>query len=177
MTQDLQVERDEQKQNKPGGNAAGALVEALTAGTPMLHLTGQIESDYLDRDLGFIHEAPAQLAMLRSVSKAAFRIRNSETALATLREAHRIAFTAPCGPVSIEIPWDVMNLDMSHALKLALEHERESESYFRFQAERVPNTELGNLFAELAEIEWKHKTDLQAEYNAAASPDSFLLDI
>ena len=40
------------------GNAAGALVEAMTAGTPMLHLTGQIDSPYLDRDLGFIHEAP-----------------------------------------------------------------------------------------------------------------------
>lgn len=26
------------------GNAAGALVEALTAGTPLLHLTGQIET-------------------------------------------------------------------------------------------------------------------------------------
>ena len=89
------------------GNAAGALVEALTAGTPMLHLTGQIESDYLDRDLGFIHEAPAQLAMLQAVSKSAFRIRNPETALATLREAHRLAFTAPCGPVSIEIPIDI----------------------------------------------------------------------
>ena len=33
-----------------GGNAAGAMVEALTAGTPLLHLTGQIESPYLDRD-------------------------------------------------------------------------------------------------------------------------------
>jgi acetolactate synthase I/II/III large subunit len=89
------------------GNAAGALVEALTAGTPMLHLTGQIESEYLDRDLGFIHEAPAQLAMLQAVSKAAFRIRNAQTALATLREAARLAFTPPCGPVSIEIPIDV----------------------------------------------------------------------
>ncbi len=89
------------------GNAAGALVEALTAGTPMLHLTGQIEADYLDRDLGFIHEAPAQLAMLQSVSKAAFRIRNTATALATLREAVRKARTPPCGPVSIEIPIDV----------------------------------------------------------------------
>lgn len=89
------------------GNAAGALVEALTAGTPMLHLTGQIEAEYLDRDLGFIHEAPAQLDMLASVSKAAFRIRNPETALATLREAAKLAFTAPCGPVSIEIPVDV----------------------------------------------------------------------
>ena len=89
------------------GNAAGALIEALTAGTPMLHLTGQIESDYLDRDLGFIHEAPAQVAMLQSVGKAAFRVRNPETALATLREAHRLAFTAPCGPVSVEIPIDI----------------------------------------------------------------------
>ena len=89
------------------GNAAGALIEAMTAGTPLLHLTGQIESDFLDRDLGFIHEAPAQLAMLQSVGKAAFRVRNAETALATLREAHRLAFTAPCGPVSIEIPIDI----------------------------------------------------------------------
>ncbi len=89
------------------GNAAGAMVEALTAGTPLLHLTGQIESEYLDRDLGYIHEHPAQLAMLQSVGKAAFRVRNPETALATLREAHRLAFTPPCGPVSIEIPIDV----------------------------------------------------------------------
>ena len=92
------------------GNAAGALVEALTAGTPMIHLTGQIEAEYLDRDLGFIHEAPAQLAMLQSVSKAAFRIRNAQTALATLREAARLAQTPPCGPVSIEIPIDVQKL-------------------------------------------------------------------
>jgi acetolactate synthase I/II/III large subunit len=89
------------------GNAAGALIEALTAGTPMLHLTGQIESRYLDRDLGYIHEAPAQLAMLRAAGKEAFRIRNPETALATLREAVRLARTAPCGPVSVEIPIDV----------------------------------------------------------------------
>src|SRR6185437_9623126 len=32
------------------GNAAGALVEAMTAGTPLLHLTGQIERRYLDRE-------------------------------------------------------------------------------------------------------------------------------
>ena len=92
------------------GNAAGALIEALTAGTPLLHLTGQIESPYLDRDLGYIHEAPAQVAMLQAVGKAAFRIRNPETALATLREAVRVAFTPPCGPVSIEIPIDVQGL-------------------------------------------------------------------
>ncbi len=92
------------------GNAAGAMVEAITAGTPLLHLTGQIESPFLDRDLGFIHEHPAQLAMLKSVGKEAFRIRNPETALAMLREAVRIAHTPPCGPVSIEIPIDVQKM-------------------------------------------------------------------
>ena len=89
------------------GNAAGAMVEALTAGTPLLHLTGQIESPFLDRDLGYIHEHPAQLAMLKAVGKEAFRIRNPQTALAILREAVRLAQTPPCGPVSIEIPIDV----------------------------------------------------------------------
>ena len=78
-------------------------------------------------------------------------------------------------PVELELPSDIANLDMSKALKYALERERDSESHYRFMAERVPaTTELGRLFMELAEIEWKHKTDLQAEYDAASPPDSFL---
>ncbi|HJQ36025.1 MAG TPA: ferritin family protein [Thermoanaerobaculia bacterium] len=81
-------------------------------------------------------------------------------------------------PASVELPPDVQNLDMPRALKLALERERDSESYFRFMSERVPDTtELGRLFMELAEIEWKHKVDLQAEYDAVAPPDQFLMDI
>jgi acetolactate synthase-1/2/3 large subunit len=89
------------------GNAAGAMVEALTAGTPVLHLTGQIEVPYLDRDLAYIHEAPRQLDMLKAVSKAAYRVWTPEDALPVLREAVRTAFTAPAGPVSVEIPIDV----------------------------------------------------------------------
>ncbi len=89
------------------GNAAGAMVEALTAGTALLHITGQIETEYLDRDLAYIHEAPDQLTMLSSISKAAFRVRSVETALPTIREAVRVAQTAPSGPVSVEIPIDI----------------------------------------------------------------------
>ena len=37
------------------GNACGAIVETMTAGTPLLHLTGQIDSAHLDRQKGFIH--------------------------------------------------------------------------------------------------------------------------
>lgn len=89
------------------GNAAGAMVEALTAGTPLLHLTGQIETPYLDRSLSYIHEAPDQLTMLKAVSKAAFRIRSTETALSTVKQAVQIALTPPMGPVSVEIPIDI----------------------------------------------------------------------
>ncbi len=82
------------------------------------------------------------------------------------------------GPVTVDLPADVVTLDMSRALKYALERERDSESHFRFLAERVPaTTELGRLFVELAETEWKHKTDLQAEYDASSPPDRFLLDM
>jgi len=81
-------------------------------------------------------------------------------------------------PVQIELPSDIVGLDLSRALKYALERERDSESHYRFLAERVPaTTELGRLFVELAEIEWKHKTDLQAEYDASGGPDQFLLDM
>ncbi len=77
-----------------------------------------------------------------------------------------------------ELPPDLEKIELSQALKLALERERESESNFRFMAERVPSTtELGKLFVELAEIEWKHKTDLQAEYDTTVAPDQFLIDI
>ncbi|MGZ7078620.1 MAG: ferritin family protein [Thermoanaerobaculia bacterium] len=83
----------------------------------------------------------------------------------------------PEAVTNVDLPPDLSKLDMRRALKHALERERESESHFRFMAERVPDTELGRLFMELAEIEWKHKTDLQAEYNATGDPDSFLMDM
>lgn len=89
------------------GNIAGSLVEAYTAGTPLLHITGQIEMQYLDQKLSYIHEAPDQLTMLTAVSKAAFRVRSAGTCLSTLKAAVQAAMTAPTGPVSVEIPIDI----------------------------------------------------------------------
>lgn len=89
------------------GNACGALAEAQTAGTPLLHVTGQIELPYLDRGRAYIHEVRDQLAMLKAVSKAAYRVWSPETLLGTLREAVHVALTPPAGPVSVEIPIDV----------------------------------------------------------------------
>lgn len=82
-------------------------------------------------------------------------------------------------PVTLDLPPDVHNLDMSRALKLALERERDSESHYRFMAERAPaESELANLFFELADTEWKHKTDLQSEYESTlADPEQFFRDM
>ncbi|MBD1551604.1 thiamine pyrophosphate-binding protein [Pseudomonas typographi] len=101
------------------GNAAGAMVEAQTAGTPLLHITGQIETPYLDQELAYIHEARDQLNMLKAVSKAAFRVRSVETALSTLKLAVQTAMTAPAGPVSVEIPIDIQSAFISMPTDLA----------------------------------------------------------
>ncbi len=95
------------------GNAAGAMVEALTAGSPVMHITGQVELEHLDRDRAYIHEAPRQLEMLQAISKAAFRISSPDELVATMVEAATVALSAPTGPVSIEIPVDVQAALMS----------------------------------------------------------------
>ena len=101
------------------GNACGALVEAQTAGTPLLHLTGQIETAFLDQDRGYIHEARDQLTMLRGASKAALRVRGAADLPGALREAARIARTPPGGPVSVEIPVDIQEGSLARPSSLA----------------------------------------------------------
>ncbi|MDE1168814.1 MAG: thiamine pyrophosphate-binding protein [Pseudomonas sp.] len=101
------------------GNAAGAMVEAQTAGTPLLHITGQIETQYLDQEFAYIHEARDQLTMLKAVSKAAFRVRSVETALSTMKLAVQTALTAPTGPVSVEIPIDIQSTFITMPTDLA----------------------------------------------------------
>ena len=89
------------------GNAAGALVEARTAETPLLHLTGQIDTPHLGRGHGFIHETEGQFEMLAAISKRAFRVTDPGGCADVLREAVATALTPPRGPVSVEIPADV----------------------------------------------------------------------
>src|SRR5438128_2953603 len=66
------------------GNAAGSQVEALTAGSPVLHITSQIDRPWMDRDRAAIHDVPRQADMLRAVSKAYFRVWAVRTAVASI---------------------------------------------------------------------------------------------
>lgn len=103
----------------PGAaNATGALVEARFAGTPVLHLTGQTATGNLDRAQGAVHDVPSQLDMLKSVSKAAYRVQSPETALGTLARAAAEALTPPRGPVSVEIPIDIQRSEIPRPSEL-----------------------------------------------------------
>lgn len=89
------------------GNAAGAQVEALTAGSPVLHITSTVDREFMDRDRAAIHDVPRQPDMLRAVSKRYVRMWDANGAPGALQAAVTAALTAPTGPVSLEIPVDV----------------------------------------------------------------------
>jgi acetolactate synthase I/II/III large subunit len=87
-------------------NAAGALLEAFSASSPLIHLTGQVEQSFLDQDKGFLHGAKDQLSMLDRVGKAAFRATRTEDIPSIMRQAITVAWSGRPGPVSVEIPID-----------------------------------------------------------------------
>jgi acetolactate synthase-1/2/3 large subunit len=89
------------------GNAAGSQVEALTAGSPVLHITTQVDRAFMDRDRAAIHDVPRQGDMLKAISKAYIRVWEPAQALDALVGAANIALAAPSGPVTLEIPVDV----------------------------------------------------------------------
>ncbi|MBA0126395.1 thiamine pyrophosphate-binding protein [Haloechinothrix sp. YIM 98757] len=89
------------------GNAAGAMVEARTAGSPVLHVTGQIDIGYLGQGRGVIHETTDQLGMLTAVSQYAATVTSAAGAGKVLREAAASALTTPTGPSSVEWPIDL----------------------------------------------------------------------
>ncbi len=93
------------------GNAAGAQVEALTAGSRVLHVTTTVDSIYADRDKAAIHDVPRQPDMLRAISKAYVRVSDAGQAVGAIGTAYAALTDAPSGPVSLEIPVDVQRLE------------------------------------------------------------------
>src|SRR5436190_16611582 len=69
------------------GNAAGAIIESWNGGAPLLHITGNVASDFIETGRGYIHDCKDQLGMLKSVSKDAHRVTRAEQAPAIFRRA------------------------------------------------------------------------------------------
>ena len=96
------------------GNAAGSQLEALTAGSKVLHITTQIDTELLDCNSSAIHSVPNQPDMLKSISKAYFFIKSAKKTLETISAAISSAISPPAGPVSLEIPIDVQLSQLSY---------------------------------------------------------------
>ena len=97
----------------PGSaNAVAGLVEAQFAGSPLLHITGQTPTRFVDRGTGSVHDVADQLGTMASAGKAAFRVRSAAQALGTLMKAASLALTPPKGPVTVEVPIDIQRTEI-----------------------------------------------------------------
>ena len=122
------------------GNAAGAQVEALTAGTSLLHITSTVDAAFADRDRAPIHDVPRQPEMLKGISKAYFRLWSPESAIGTLTAAVSAAISAPSGPVALEIPVDVQRAKAAGPTRIMtpeVQRPRASEAAIEALAEMV----------------------------------------
>ena len=88
-------------------NATAALSTAYACNAPVLCITSQVPSAYIEGGLGFLHEIPNQAAMLASVSKWQGRITSPADAPGVVGEAFRQLNSGRRRPVVIEIPPDV----------------------------------------------------------------------
>jgi len=93
------------------GNAAGALIESLTAGTPVLHVTGQVESDQLGSGRGVIHQFDGQLAMLDAVSGRSWTVHEDAAEILAHAVATALGGDGARRPVSVEWPIDLQYIE------------------------------------------------------------------
>lgn len=88
-------------------NAVPGLYEASFASSPVLLLTGQVDSAQYGRGIGFLHEAEQQVPMLRAVTRRVESVRHTEgIADAILRTAADCLTGRPM-PGAVEIPIDL----------------------------------------------------------------------
>jgi acetolactate synthase-1/2/3 large subunit len=88
-------------------NAGAALLTARGSNEPVLCLTGQVPSSFLNQGHGHLHEMPDQLATLRTFVKWADRIEYPDAAPSLVSRAFQEMLSGRRGPAALEMPWDV----------------------------------------------------------------------
>lgn len=89
-------------------NATAALSTAYACNSPVLCVTGQIQSDLIEFGRGLLHEIPNQLGMIRSVTKHAERATTPQEIPGLVRRAFTEVRSGRQRPVEIEIPPDTL---------------------------------------------------------------------
>jgi acetolactate synthase-1/2/3 large subunit len=91
-------------------NASAGLSTAYACSSPVLCITGQIQSDLIGVGRGVLHEIPEQLRMVSSVTKWAARAMLPNEIPGMVREAFRQLRSGRPRPVEIEVPPDILQL-------------------------------------------------------------------
>ena len=103
-------------------NAAAALSTAYACNSPVLCVTGQIQSDLIEFGRGLLHEIPNQLGMIRSVTKHAERATTPEEIPGLVHRAFTEIRSGRVRPVEIEIPPDTLFAAAGVELLSAADH-------------------------------------------------------
>ena len=89
-------------------NTTAALATAYGCNVPVLCLAGQIPSAYIGKGMGFLHEIPDQLGVIRGLTKWAERIDHPTRAPALVDEAFARLGEGRPRPVGLEVAMDVL---------------------------------------------------------------------
>jgi acetolactate synthase-1/2/3 large subunit len=89
-------------------NAMAALSTAYACNSPVLCVTGQIQSDLIEFGRGLLHEIPNQIGMVRSVTKSAERAVSPGEIPGVVRRAFTEMRRDRVRPVEVEIPPDTL---------------------------------------------------------------------
>jgi acetolactate synthase I/II/III large subunit len=92
----------------PGAaNAVPGLFEAAFSSSPVLMITGQVETRFYGKGRGVLHEAERQLPMLRSVTRRTESVARTPDIPGAIMVAAADALTGRPQPVAVEIPIDL----------------------------------------------------------------------
>jgi acetolactate synthase-1/2/3 large subunit len=113
----------------PGAtNSMTGLYEAGFASSPVLMITGQVESIYYGKGKGVLHEAENQLAMLRTVTRACASPRSADEIIPELRRVAEAILTGRPQPGAFELPVDLQYGQLEKPMLSAFEpHRQEPE--------------------------------------------------
>jgi acetolactate synthase-1/2/3 large subunit len=89
-------------------NSSAALATAYSTGAKVLALIGQIPSRAIGKGLGYLHEIPDQLGVLRTLTKSAERVERPEAAPGLVAQAFAQLHSGRPRPVALEVPPDVL---------------------------------------------------------------------
>src|SRR5262249_40429264 len=89
-------------------NSTAALATAQSTGAKVLALIGQIPSRAIGKGLGFLHEIPDQIGILRTLTKWAERIERPHAAPGLVAQAFQQLRSGRPRPVALEVPPDML---------------------------------------------------------------------